>query len=70
MIRSPLTQVKPPKAKKLAQPAKEKQIKWISTRPPYGIGIGGYSKSVNFEYKKHKGARVDVVNENGDNLRV
>jgi len=62
--------ITPDKAQQAAQPAKVKQIAWISSRPPAGIATGGYSKSEYFSYKNYTDARVDVENIRGHNLRV
>jgi len=69
-LQATVASVTPDKAQQAAQPAKVKQIAWISSRPPAGIATGGYSKSEYFSYKNYTDARVDVENIRGHNLRV
>jgi hypothetical protein len=61
--------VKPGSARDAAQPAADKQEKWIRARPPAGIAVAGYSKSEYFEYRSYTDARVDVENLRGHNLK-
>ena len=68
-LRATHAKVVPRRAKDNAEPAVAAQTKWINDRPAQGgIAIGGYSKSVPFEYD-YPDARVDVENQRGHNLR-
>jgi len=65
-----VSSVVPKAAQNAAAPALAKQSKWISARPPGGIGTEGYSKSEYFSYGRTTDARVDVENIFGHNLRT
>jgi hypothetical protein len=61
--------VTPKGARKAAEPAAEKQRKWILSRPPGGIPPG-HSFSEYFDYGGYRDARVDIENFKGQNLRI
>lgn len=62
--------VTPASARTAAAVAEAAQQRWILSRPPAGIAIGGYSKSEYFSYQNYTDARVDVENIRGHNLRT
>jgi hypothetical protein len=62
--------VVPTRAREAAMPAAAKQIRWILSRPPAGIGPSYFSHSEYFPYLRYTDARVDVENLRGHNLRI
>ena len=64
-----IVSVVPRKARLAAMPAWAKQVNWVRSRPPAGVGPGRQTNSVLFDYRNYRDARVDIENLRGHNLR-
>lgn len=69
-LNSAVDQVTPKTARKAAEPAAEKQRRWITSRPPTGVSDARLSHPEYFPYLRYTDARVDVENMIGHNLRL